>query len=189
MEEAFRRAIRKMTGASVRLAVRPNRSAIVATLSQSMMVTWSIALFEHLDAMLNNPEANVGSSELISYSESAWKLCESGFPQIFKDCEKLYSEFRAKWIQRFSTDEVLRLLLEGGDFLVHDEEKGWALTVKNNKVLFPFYNNEIQVALTYDDGSKQTLSEFWGSDHTMEPGCIREVDHLLLDEAQDSTPL
>ena len=133
MEEAFRRAIRKMTGASVRLAVRPNRSAIVATLSQSMMVTWSIALFEHLDAMLNNPEANVGSSELISYSESAWKLCESGFPQIFKDCEKLYSEFRAKWIQRFSTDEVLRLLLEGGDFLVHDEEKGWALTVKNNK--------------------------------------------------------
>ena len=133
MEEAFRRAIRKMTGASVRLAVRPNRSAIVATLSQSMMVTWSIALFEHLDAMLNNPDANVGSSELISYSESAWKLCESGFPQIFKDCEKLYSEFRAKWIQRFSTDEVLRLLLEGGDFLVHDEEKGWALTVKNNK--------------------------------------------------------
>ena len=122
-----------MTGASVRLAVRPNRSAIVATLSQSMMVTWSIALFEHLDAMLNNPSANVGGSELISYSESAWKLCESGFPQIFKDCEKLYNEFRAKWIQRFSTDEVLRLLLEGGDFLVHDEEKGWALTVKNNK--------------------------------------------------------
>ena len=43
-----------MTGASIRLNACPNRSSMVADLSQSMMVTWSIALFEHLDAMLNN---------------------------------------------------------------------------------------------------------------------------------------
>ena len=132
MEEAFRRAIRKMTGTSVRLSVRPNRSSMVATLSQSMMVTWAIALYEHLDAMLSNPEASVGASELISYSESAWKLADSGFPQIIQNANKLYDEFRAKWMQRFSTEEVQRLLLEGGDFLTHDEQ-GWALTVKNNK--------------------------------------------------------
>lgn len=132
MEEAFRRAIRKMTGTSVRLSVRPNRSSMVATLSQSMMVTWAIALYEHLNAMLSNPEASVGASELISYSESAWKLADSGFPQIIQNANKLYDEFRAKWMQRFSTEEVQRLLLEGGDFLTHDEQ-GWALTVKNNK--------------------------------------------------------
>ena len=181
MEEAFRRAIRKMTGASVRLAVRPNRSAIVATLSQSMMVTWSIALFEHLDAMLNNPDANVGSSELISYSESAWKLCESGFPQIFKDCEKLYSEFRAKWIQRFSTDEVLRLLLEGGDFLVHDEEKGWALTVKNNKQdINNFYSATIHLLVSDAEPLfvrmhgrvmqlQEKLCKYWLSESAVDP--------------------
>jgi len=181
VEEAFRRAIRKMTGASVRLAVRPNRSAIVATLSQSMMVTWSIALFEHLDAMLNNPDANVGSSELISYSESAWKLCESGFPQIFKDCEKLYSEFRAKWIQRFSTDEVLRLLLEGGDFLVHDEEKGWALTVKNNKQdINNFYSATIHLLVSDAEPLfvrmhgrvmqlQEKLCKYWLSESAVDP--------------------
>ena len=74
MEESFRRAIRKMTGASIRLNACPNRSSMVADLSQSMMVTWSIALFEHLDALLNNLDPSVGSSEQISYSETAWKL-------------------------------------------------------------------------------------------------------------------
>jgi hypothetical protein len=122
-----------MTDSSVRLSVRPNRSTMIATLSQSMMVTWSIVLHEHLDAMLNDPAVNVGTSELISYSETAWKLADSSFPQIKADANKLYDEFRTKWMQRFSTDEVMRLLLEGGDFLHHDEEKGWALTVKNNK--------------------------------------------------------
>ena len=52
MQESFRRAIRKMTGASVRLNARPDRSLMMATISQSMMVTWSIALFEHLDAQI-----------------------------------------------------------------------------------------------------------------------------------------
>ena len=127
----------------------PNRSSMVADLSQSMMVTWSIALFEHMDALLNNLEESVGGSEQISYSETAWKLCDAGFPQIMADANKLYDEFRAKWIQRFSTEEVMRLLLEGGDFLHHDEEKGWALTVKNNKQdISAFYSATIHLLVS-----------------------------------------
>ena len=149
MEESFRRAIRKMTGVSIRLNDCPNRSSMVADLSQSMMVTWSIALFEHMDALLNNLEEAVGGSEQISYSETAWKLCDAGFPQIMADANKLYDEFRAKWIQRFSTEEVMRLLLEGGDFLHHDEEKGWMLTVKNNKQdISAFYSATIHLLVS-----------------------------------------
>jgi hypothetical protein len=113
-----------------------------------MMVTWSIVLFEHLDALLNNREEAVSSSELIHYSATAWKLCESSFPQIVADACKLYDEFRAKWMQRFSTDEVLRLLLEGGDFLHHDEN-GWALAVKNNKQdINAFYSATIHLLVS-----------------------------------------
>ncbi|MBQ3777852.1 MAG: hypothetical protein II835_07185 [Fibrobacter sp.] len=149
MEESFRRAIRKMTGTSVRLSVRPDRSSMVASLSQSMMVTWSIALFEHLDAMMSNAESMVGASELISFSKSAWKLADSSFPQIIQDANALYDEFRAKWMQRFSTEEVLRLLLEGGDFLTHDEEQGWALTVKTNKQdISAFYSATIHLLVS-----------------------------------------
>ena len=149
MEESFRRSIRKMTGASIRLNAGPNRSSMVAELSQSMMVTWSIALFEHLDAMLNNLDPSVGNSEQISFSETAWKLADTSFPQIAEAANKLYDEFRAKWMQRFSTDEVLRLLLEGGDFIHHDEEKGWALTVKNNKQdINAFYSATIHLLVS-----------------------------------------
>ena len=122
---------------------------MVATLSQSMMVTWSIVLYEHLDAMLNDPSVNVGTSELISYSETAYKLADASFPQIIADANKLYDEFRAKWMQRFSTDEVMRLLLEGGDFLHHDEEKGWYLTVKNSKQdINAFYSATIHLLVS-----------------------------------------
>lgn len=149
MQENFRRSIRKMTGNSVRLTVRPNRSSMVATLSQSMMVTWSIVLYEHLDAMLNDPSVNVGTSELISYSGTAYKLADASFPQIIADANKLYDEFRTKWMQRFSTDEVMRLLLEGGDFLHHDEEKGWYLTVKNSKQdINAFYSATIHLLVS-----------------------------------------
>lgn len=138
-----------MTGASIRLNACPNRSSMVAELSQSMMVTWSIALFEHLDAMLNNLDPSVGNSEQISFSETAWKLADTSFPQIAEAANKLYDEFRAKWMQRFSTDEVLRLLLEGGDFIHHDEEKGWALMVKNNKQdINAFYSATIHLLVS-----------------------------------------
>jgi hypothetical protein len=102
-----------------------------------------------MDALLNNLEEAVGGSEQISYSETAWKLCDAGFPQIMADANKLYDEFRAKWIQRFSTEEVMRLLLEGGDFLHHDEEKGWMLTVKNNKQdISAFYSATIHLLVS-----------------------------------------
>ncbi|MBR6378901.1 MAG: hypothetical protein IKS02_02890 [Fibrobacter sp.] len=148
MEDTFRRSIRKMTGTSMHLSVHADHPAMVATLSQSMMVTWSIVLFEHLDALLNNREEAVSNSELISYSATAWKLCEASFPQIVADACKLYDEFRAKWMQRFSTDEVLRLLLEGGDFLHHDEN-GWTLAVKNNKQdISAFYSATIHLLVS-----------------------------------------
>lgn len=138
-----------MTDASMHLSVRPDRAAMMANLSQSMMVTWSIALFEHLDALLNNREEPVAGTELIGYSETAWKLCETAFPQIIADANKLYNEFRAKWMQRFSTDEVLRLLLEGGDFITHDDENGWAFTVKNNKQdINAFYSATIHLLVS-----------------------------------------
>ena len=137
-----------MTGTSMHLSVHADHPAMVATLSQSMMVTWSIVLFEHLDALLNNREEAVSNSELISYSATAWKLCEASFPQIVADASKLYDEFRAKWMQRFSTDEVLRLLLEGGDFLHHDEN-GWTLAVKNNKQdISAFYSATIHLLVS-----------------------------------------
>ena len=64
------------------------------------------------------------------------------------DACKLYDEFRAKWMQRFSTDEVLRLLLEGGDFLHHDEN-GWTLAVKNNKQdISAFYSATIHLLVS-----------------------------------------
>jgi hypothetical protein len=44
---------------------------------------------------------------------------------------------------------VLRLLLEGGDFLTHDEEQGWALTVKNNKQdISAFYSATIHLLVS-----------------------------------------
>jgi hypothetical protein len=101
-----------MTVTSVRLNARPDRSMMMATISQSMMVTWSIALFEHLDAMLNNREEAVTGSEVISYSETAWKLCDTGFPQIV---EAAIEQFDTLWMgthcekcgrQEFCSDRI-----------------------------------------------------------------------------------
>lgn len=132
MQESFQRIVRKMTGYSLGVSTRPNRTMALATLSQSMMVTWSIVLHEHLNAMLSIPTENVGTSEYVSFSANALKLSESGFASIFADANKLYSEFRTKWMQRFSTNEISRLLLENGNFIRCDN-KGWCLSIKNNK--------------------------------------------------------
>ena len=118
MQESFRRSIRKMTDSSVRLSVRPNRSTMMATLSQSMMVTWSIVLHEHLDAMLNDPAVNVGTTELISYSETAWKLADSSFPQIMADANKLYDE---EWCNKWTN--LPFLINEETKLLYHAEKR------------------------------------------------------------------
>lgn len=207
MQETFRRAIRKMTGSSVRLAVRPDRSSMVANLSQSMMVTWSIALFEHLDAMLSNPSSSMAGSELISFSETAWKLADSSFPQILADANKLYDEFRAKWMQRFSTEEVMRLLLESGNFLEHDEEKGWTLTVKNNKQdINAFYSATIHLLVSDAEPLfvrthgrvmqlQEKLCKYWHSESAVDPvskllpcleSSLREKENALVASLRSS---
>lgn len=132
MEESFRRAIRKMTGRSLlRLGVRPNRSKLEATLAQSMSANWSIALFEHLDAVSSEPETAMSGPEMISYSPSAWKLIERDFPKLLEEAREKFDEFRLKWKQRFSTDELHRMLLQGN--WVVENENGWSLAIKSNK--------------------------------------------------------
>lgn len=132
MEESFRRAIRKMTGHSLlRFGTHPNRSRIEATMSQSMSVNWAIALFEHLDAVMKSPETAMGGPEMISFSQSAWKLAESEFPKLLDECREKFEEFRHKWVQRFSTEELHRMLLQG-DWL-EESDGGWALASKNSK--------------------------------------------------------
>lgn len=132
MEESFRRAIRKMTGRSLlRLGVRESRSKLEATLAQNMAVNWSIALFEHLDAVSNMPETAMSGPEMISYSPSAWKLIETEFPKLLEDTRDKFEEFRLKWKQRFSTDELHRILLQGN--WIQETENGWVLAVRNNK--------------------------------------------------------
>lgn len=132
MNEVFRRAIRKMTGASiVRFGSRPNRAAMVANLSQSMSATWSIALFTHLDANDSDPSATMCGPESVSFSPSAWKLSESEFPHLLDEFTVKFEEFRLKWNQRFSTEEIHRQLLQS-NWLVQEEE-GWLFSFKGTK--------------------------------------------------------
>ncbi len=132
MEESFRRAIRKMTGKSlVRFGNLPNRTRLEAVMSQSMTANWSIALFEHLEAALQKSDSEIGSSEMISYSVSAWKLAETEFPKLLSDSREKLEEFRKKWAQRFTTEELHRMLLQGN--WITESEEGFSLALKNNK--------------------------------------------------------
>lgn len=132
MEESFRRAIRKMTGRSLlRLGTRDNRSKLEATMAQNMAVNWSIALFEHLDAVSSTPESAMSGPEMISYSPKAWNLIETEFPKLIEDTRSKFEEFRLKWKQRFATEELHRVLLQGN--WLQETENGWQLAIKNNK--------------------------------------------------------
>ncbi len=131
MDEAFRRSIRKMTGSSlVRLGGRLNRTAVTASLAGSMEVPWAIALFEHLDATLADPESLMSGAEMVSYSASSWQGAESHFPALCEEFKKRFEDFRLKWLQRFSTEDVHRNLLQGGWIL--QDEQGWYLALKGN---------------------------------------------------------
>lgn len=121
-----------MTGTSiVRFGSRPNRAAMIANLSQSMNATWAIALFEHLDANDNDPSATMAGPETISYSPSAWKLWESEFPLLLEDFSAKFDEFRLKWNQRFATEEIHRVLLQGQ--WLEQGDKGWLFSFKSTK--------------------------------------------------------
>jgi hypothetical protein len=120
-----------MTGTSlVRLGNRLNRSAVTASLAGSMEVPWSIALFEHLDATLADPESLMSGTEMVSYSASSWKGAESHFPALCEEFKKRFEDFRLKWLQRFSTEDIHRNLLQGGWIL--QDEQGWYLALKGN---------------------------------------------------------
>lgn len=132
MEESFRRAIRKLTGHSLlRFGTHPNRSRIEATMSQSMSVNWAIALFEHLDAVVKEPESAMGGPEMISFSSSAWKLADMEFPKLIEECRAKFEEFRHKWAQRYTTDEIHRMLLQGN--WLEESDAGWTLACKGSK--------------------------------------------------------
>lgn len=180
MDEVFRRAIRKMTGASlVRLSSRPDRNTALASLSEMMETTWSIALFEHLDAAIADPASTMSGPEMISFGPVAWNACEKDFPLILDECTKRFDEFRSKWMQRFSTDEVHRILLESG-YLVQSEG-GWNLNMKGtNTEVRQLYN--LTIHLMAGDAEKmfvmlvsralhlqERLSKAWYKESALDP--------------------
>ncbi|NLO23235.1 MAG: hypothetical protein GX116_02735 [Fibrobacter sp.] len=129
MDNSFRRAIRKMTGASIaRFSSRPNRSSVVGNLSQNMSPAWSIALFEHLEASDRDPSSSMVGAEVVSYSNSAWKLWETEFPLLIEEFTERFEEFRSKWAQRFSLEEIHRQLVQGN--WIVKEESGWVFSLK-----------------------------------------------------------
>ena len=132
MEESFRRAIRKMTGSSLlRLGARPDRASEMANLSQAMDARWSIALFEHLDAAIENPHSMMAGPEMISYGATAWKIAIEDCPIIIDEYRTKFNEFRAKWMQRFATDEITRMLVQN-EFVLKDD-RGWFFSANSEK--------------------------------------------------------
>jgi hypothetical protein len=93
-----------------------------------MDATWSIALFEHLDAALADPSASMAGPEMISYSPLAWASSQKDFPLLLDEFRVRFDEFRAKWAQRFATEELHRILLQGG-WITQDGE-GWYFLFK-----------------------------------------------------------
>lgn len=130
MDENFRRAIRKMTGKSlVRLGGRPDRAPLVAELSQNMAPTWSIALSAHLEAALDNPEDFMAGSETISLSNEAWRAAQGEFPALAEEFRARFEDFRVKWLQRFSTEEIMKVLMQGR-WVAQDPQGGWTFALK-----------------------------------------------------------
>lgn len=133
MEESFRRAIRKMTGTSLLgLGFGQDRAAELSELSQAMDVRWSIALYEHLDAVESSPEGMMSGSEMVSNGPVAWKLAAEDFPFILDEYRQKFDEFRAKWMQRFATDEITRMLLQN-QYLLRDDD-GWIYAAPADKL-------------------------------------------------------
>lgn len=132
MEEAFRRAIRRMTGTSLLgSGFRTDRASELANLSQTMEVRWSIALNEHLDAAESDSEIMSGS-ELISNAPVAWKIAVEDFPEILDEYDAKFEDFRHKWMQRFATDEISRMLLQ--NLYVLQEKRGWYFSAPAEKL-------------------------------------------------------
>jgi len=119
-----------MTGRSlIRLGARPERSQLTAELAQNMEPAWSIALSAHLEAALDNPEATMAGSETISLSNDAWRAAQTEFPALADEFRVRFDEFRDKWLQRFSTEEITKLMQQGR-WVTQDEQGGWTFALK-----------------------------------------------------------
>jgi len=131
MEEAFRRAIRKMTGKSlVQLSSRPDRAAVMSQLSQGLSASWTVALHEHLEAAQSPHTGFLGEGETVSHSPTAWKQCQVEFPALAEEFKVKFAEFREKWVQRFALD-VLQQSLTQGRWIQQDDE-GWYFSMKGS---------------------------------------------------------
>lgn len=128
-----------MTGTSLLgLGFRLDRISELASLSQSMDIRWSIALYEHLDAAESKPEEMMSGSEMISYGNAAWKLASEDFPAILEEYRQKFEEFRAKWMQRFATDEISRLLSQN-QYVLKDDA-GWFYSAPAEKLKTLYYS-------------------------------------------------
>lgn len=131
MEEAFRRAIRKMTGKSLsRLGSRPVRSEVVQSMSQTFAGTWAVVLHEHLEATHIPHEGFAGEGEMVSHSPAAWALCQDLFPALAEEFTVKLSEFRHKWNQRYALEVLMPALMQGR-WLQQDEE-GWYFNMRGS---------------------------------------------------------
>ena len=131
MEEAFRRAIRKMTGKSlVRLSSRPDRSHVLSQLSQGLASAWTVALHEHLEAAHDPAEGFAGEGETVSHSADAWRQCQAEFPALAEEFRIKIGEFRDKWTQRFALDAMAQGLMQGRKLQKDDE--GWFIEMRGS---------------------------------------------------------
>lgn len=121
-----------MTGSSLLgPGLRQDRASELSNLSQAMDVRWSIALNEHLDAAETLPEESAGS-DMISNGTAAWKLAAEDFPIILEEYRGKFREFRFKWMQRFATDEITRMLSQN-QYILHDDS-GWFFSANAEKL-------------------------------------------------------
>ncbi|NLB62958.1 MAG: hypothetical protein GX801_02470 [Fibrobacter sp.] len=123
MKEAFRRAIRKMTGKSINLLPsRPIREDVLGKFATGMSSAWTVILQEHINASLEQ-EQSYGSGEYVSRSEGAWELAQDLFPALQKEFSQKSCEFRDKWHQRY-TLKTLTPQLQQGNWL-QKADSGW----------------------------------------------------------------
>ncbi len=119
-----------MTGKSLaRLGARPERTQLMAELAQNMEPAWAIALSAHLEAALEDPEATMSGSETISHSPEGWRIAQGDFPALAEEFRGRFEEFRSKWLQRFSTEEITKLLLQGR-WVIADSAGGFTFALK-----------------------------------------------------------
>jgi len=131
MDEAFRRAIRKMTGKSlVRLSGRPDHGVVLSHLSQGMSASWTVAMHEHMEAAQVPQQGFLGEGETVSHSASAWRQCQEEFPALAEEFRIKIAEFRDKWVQRFALD-VLQASLVQGRWIQQDAE-GWFFNLRGS---------------------------------------------------------